>query len=86
MILIITSCNEIPLPDVENCTVLSNGATCTDKRLPKDKRTYDLSFEEMKAYQCTNPIDYQLLLEDIDNKRKELIKLRRNCSNGIMDE
>ena len=79
LILMLTSCDEIPLPEVERCTLLSNGGICTDKRLPPNEREYERSFEELRTYQCTNIDDFQALLDDIAEKRKELAKLRRKC-------
>ena len=77
-ILTLTSCDsEIPLPTVGECTMLSNGAICTDKRLGEEDQEYELDVSEMKGYQCTSPSDYSLLRADISEKRKELAKLRR---------
>jgi len=78
ILILTTSCDyEIPLPTIEECTVLSNVAVCTDKRLPKDSQTYDKELSEMRGYQCTSPADYAILQADIDEKRAELAKLRR---------
>ena len=77
-ILILSGCDlDIPLPTVGECTVLSNGAICTDERYNEEDQEYELSFEEMRGYQCVSPEDYSLLRKDISDKRKELAKLRR---------
>ncbi len=80
-LIIITGCDEIPLPETEQCTLLSTGSICTDSRLPDEDREYLREFSDMRGYQCTNVDDYQALLDDIEDKRKELAKLRRNCQN-----
>ena len=87
LILVTSSCDsEIPLPQIEECTMLSNVATCTDKRLPKDDQNYDREFSDMRAYQCTSPADYAILQKDIDEKRAELAKLRRQIESIVPQE
>lgn len=80
VLLTLSSCkDEIPLPTVGECTMLSTGAICTDRRLPEEEREYELDVSEMKGYQCVSPSDYNTLRKDIEEKRKELAKLRRKC-------
>jgi len=78
-ILTLTGCedHDIPLPLVDECTVLSHGAICTDMRLPEDEREYILGLSDMKGYQCTSPDGYNTIRADIDEKRAELAKLRQ---------
>ena len=71
------SIKKIPLPDVETCTILNNDSICTDNRLPKGEREYYMEFSEMTGFQCTSAKSKKLLTDDIDVKRKELVKLRR---------
>ena len=81
IILTLTSCKDqfsgIPLPKAESCTMLSNVAACTDKRKPHGEQNYDKPFRKMIGYQCTNITDKNAMLNDIEDKRKELAKLRR---------
>jgi len=60
LMILSSGCNEIPLPTIERCTVLSNGAICTDERMPVDE--YVVPQKYLLAYQCTNPEDYQAYL------------------------
>lgn len=77
ILVLISSCQSIPLPKVGVCTNLSDSAICTDERRPEGEQEYYLYFDEMLGYQCTSPEDYEILLKDISEKRKELAKLRR---------
>ena len=74
LILAVSGCNTISLVETEKCTILSNSAFCTDKRLPKDQQEYELHLEQHTGYQCTNIRDNELLYNDIDEKLKELAK------------
>lgn len=79
ILILLVSCDEIPLPEVERCTVISTGVVCTDRRRHDGEQEYEKSFEEIQGYQATNPDDYEKLLNDIADKRKELAQLRRRC-------
>ena len=75
------SCDdEIKLPEIEECTILSRTAICTDKRLPDNEQEYRRYFSEMRAYQCTNPSDYKEMQNKMEDLLKELATLRRRCS------
>lgn len=80
----ITGCDEIPLPKVEVCTVLSSSVICTDKRLSGLDQEYIRPVSYIKTFQCIGPHDYQIIMNDVLEKRRELLKLRAVFKKGLV--
>jgi len=74
LLIVLSSCKPpYPMPKAEICVHYdTNGAGCTDLRLPEESRTYDK--ESLENYICTNPRDYQAYSDYIFMLREKLIK------------
>lgn len=64
-------------PKAEICVHYDDGgAGCTDLRLPEDERTYDNY--KIENYICTNPKDYQTMMDYVYDIREKLITCEAN--------
>ncbi len=45
-------------PPRELCILGDSGCVCFDPRLPADRQTYILPYEQCRNYVATNPVDY----------------------------
>lgn len=77
--LIVSSCDEIKPPIIEQCVELVDYKFCIDKRLDEPEQEYDRKPNETKGYICTNPDDFFMIQQWMDDKLEELEKLRRRC-------
>ena len=79
MTLTLSSCDEIKPPIIEQCVELVDYKFCIDKRLDEPEQEYGRLPVETKGYICTNPDDFFLMQQWMDDKLEELEKLRRRC-------
>lgn len=88
-ILVLSSCEgEIEIVEVPECTI---GAKLMYCHIPEEypipasctpdgeDREYECPLSEAWGYQATSPEGYEDLRNDIDEKLKELAKLRKKC-------
>lgn len=58
ILLTLNGCKSYVIPAHELCLVGVNSGQCNDTRKPKTAQNYDLRFDQMTNYVCTNPSDW----------------------------
>jgi hypothetical protein len=58
-------------PKIEVCLIGDTSSQCFDDRLEENEKSYDRGLDEMKGYVCTNPSDFNSLIEYCERRGKK---------------